>query len=192
MDIFHKKNKMVDNFLHETVSHPSSPYLQDYPTSKRTFAFIDVSNYSEYTQKHGAHAAAQMLHKFRNATRIVVGRHGVRVAKWLGDGVMLVGVSTRPVFDAVADLNRLFQNQEFTIHSGIARGQIIIFEGDDYVGQPINIASRLCDYARPSEILAYDVKRTDLPADIKMEKLANSIAVRGIGELKKVYVLQLK
>jgi adenylate cyclase len=190
MEIFHhKKAKVVDDFLHDTVHQPQAPYLRDYPTSKRTFAFVDVSNYTEYTQKHGAHAAAQMLHKFRNAVRIVVGRHGVRVAKWLGDGVMLVGVSARPVFDAVADLNKLFINQEFTIHSGIARGEIIIFEGDDYVGSPVNIASRLCDYARPSEILAYDIKKTDLPSSVKMEKLGSSIAVRGIGELSKVYSL---
>jgi class 3 adenylate cyclase len=189
---FRPKHKLIDNFLHETVHHTDTPYLQDYPTTRRTFAFIDVSNYSTYTQKHGTHAAAQMLHKFRNAVRIVVGRHGVRVAKWLGDGVLLVGVKTRPVFDAVHDLNILFHGQEFTIHSGIAHGEIIIFEGDDYVGQPINIAARLSDYARPSEILAHNIRRVDLPPGVSMKKLDNGINVRGIGELTNVFSLMPK
>ena len=39
---------------------------------------------------------------------------------------------------------------------GIAAGKVIIFEGDDFIGMPINLASRLCDAAAPGEILAND------------------------------------
>ena len=39
---------------------------------------------------------------------------------------------------------------------GIAAGRVIVFEGDDFIGMSINLASRLCDAAAPGEILAND------------------------------------
>ena len=39
---------------------------------------------------------------------------------------------------------------------GIAAGKVIVFEGDDFIGMAINLASRLCDAAGPGEILAND------------------------------------
>src|SRR3546814_6304497 len=36
----------------------------------------------------------------------------------------------------------------------MASGPVIMFEGDDYIGAPVNIAARLCDQAQPHELLA--------------------------------------
>jgi class 3 adenylate cyclase len=40
------------------------------------------------------------------------------------------------------------------IRAGLARGPVIMFEGDDYIGRATNIASRLCDAAMPDQVLA--------------------------------------
>jgi adenylate cyclase len=40
------------------------------------------------------------------------------------------------------------------LRTGIAAGPVILFEGDDFIGMAINLASRLCDAAAPGEILA--------------------------------------
>lgn len=179
--------------LSELVKYdPTTEYLRDYPTTERTFAFVDVSEFTNYTQKYGIHAAAQMLTKFRGAVRIVVGRHRVRVAKWLGDGVMLVGVHSQPVCEAVMELNELFCGDEFFIHSGICQGSVIIFEGDDYVGRTVNIASRLSDHARPSEICVYNLKSTNIPKTMKLEKLNDTVMIRGVGELEGVASLHYR
>ena len=39
------------------------------------------------------------------------------------------------------------------IRAGLARGPVIMFEGDDYIGRATNVASRLCDSAMPGEVL---------------------------------------
>ncbi len=189
---FRRKRSSPVNLSELVKYDPTTEYLRDYPTTERTFAFVDVSQFTNYTQKYGIHAAAQMLTKFRGAVRIVVGRHRVRVAKWLGDGVMLVGVHSKPVCEAVMELNELFSGDEFFIHSGICHGSVIIFEGDDYVGRAVNIASRLSDHAHPSEIIVFNLKPTDIPKDMKLVKLSDTVSIRGVGELENVESLHYR
>jgi class 3 adenylate cyclase len=54
------------------------------------------------------------------------------------------------------------------LRAGIAAGPVILFEGDDYIGQPVNLASRLCDLAHPHEVLA--------PASMVSSLMVNTVA----------------
>ncbi|MBK9179539.1 MAG: family 1 glycosylhydrolase [Acidimicrobiales bacterium] len=97
-----------------------------------------------------------MLHVFRSIVRWVASRRGVRVDKWLGDGAMLVAVEPE---DAVATAVELAWRvgdacAPLGLRVGIASGEALLFEGDDYVGTAVNLAARLCEEARPSEVLA--------------------------------------
>ena len=80
------------------------------------------------------------------------------MGKWLGDGCMFVGTEVRPVVETVLDLTERMENASIVLplRIGIATGKVIVFEGDDYIGMAINLASRLCDAAAPGEILAND------------------------------------
>jgi class 3 adenylate cyclase len=40
------------------------------------------------------------------------------------------------------------------VRAGLAYGPVVMFEGDDYTGGSVNLASRLCDRAQPHELLA--------------------------------------
>ena len=42
---------------------------------------------------------------------------------------------------------------------------MILFEGDDYIGGPVNLAARLCDIAAPREVLACAELAASVPAD---------------------------
>ena len=42
---------------------------------------------------------------------------------------------------------------DFDIHAGISGGHVLLFEGDDYIGRPVNLAARLCDEADPHQVL---------------------------------------
>ena len=45
----------------------------------------------------------------------------------------------------------------------MAAGDVLILEGDDYLGRAVNLAARLCDLAGPHEILAAS-GTVDVPA----------------------------
>ena len=125
----------------------------------RTFAFVDITGFTEFCDQHGDQAAIALLTRFRGLVRDIAARRGVRVAKWLGDGAMLVGVEEGPLVATVAELVLRSQADGIDTHAGLASGTVLLFEGDDYVGRPANLAARLCDAAEPGEILAHSLHR---------------------------------
>ncbi len=147
----------------------------------RTFAFVDITGFTEFCDKHGDHAAIALLTRFRSLVRDIAARRGVRVAKWLGDGAMLVGVEEGPLVATVAELVLRSQTDGLDTHAGVASGTVLLFEGDDYVGRPANLAARLCDAAEPGEILAHSLHR-ELPHWVETTD-AGSVEVAGVGEV---------
>jgi adenylate cyclase len=121
----------------------------------RTFGFLDVSGFTRFGDIQGDEEAVGVLRGFRTAVRDSASDFGVRVAKWLGDGAMFVGVDGQNLVDAILNVRRTLEHegQVLPVHGGIARGHVIVFEGDDYIGSAINIAARLCDQADAQEIL---------------------------------------
>ena len=129
---------------------------RDLKRVERTFAFLDISGFTAYTDREGDAAAYDVIRNFRNAVRQVASERGVRMAKWLGDGAMMVGVPSEDLVEAVIDIERLvdYTQSPRPMRAGIARGLVLLIDGDDHVGRAVILASRLCDRAKPHEILA--------------------------------------
>jgi class 3 adenylate cyclase len=119
-----------------------------------SFAFVDITGFTTYCETEGEHAAIELLSRFRFLTRSTAVRRGVRIAKWLGDGVMLVAVNQNPAVATAAELVLRCAASGIDTHVGLVRGPVLLFEGDDYVGRPVNLAARLCEVARPGQMLA--------------------------------------
>lgn len=81
---------------------------------------------------------------------------GVRTAKWLGDGAMLIGLDAVSLVSAVLQIMRESTEAGLAlpVHAGVAEGDVILFEGDDYVGVTVNLAARLSDMAIAGQVLA--------------------------------------
>jgi len=171
------------------VERPVPEWLNVAQRLRRAFAFIDISAFMAYTEKNGPHAAIEVLTRFREDVRDVSARRGVRVAKWLGDGVMLVAVSTDAVVAAAAELMLRVADEEFDLHIGIADGEVLLFEGDDYIGQSVNLAARLCEAATAGEIL-FVGDDEHVPEWVE---IAGTVTVRvfGIGDVKGVTQLKV-
>ena len=123
---------------------------------ERHFAFVDLSGFTSFGDARGDDAAVDVLIGFRDATRRVATEFGIRIAKWLGDGCMLVSVDPAAIVAAVLELDHEYEELALplAIHAGLAGGSVILLEGDDYTGRPVNLAARLADAAQPHEILA--------------------------------------
>jgi class 3 adenylate cyclase len=122
----------------------------------RSFAFIDLSGFTALTQTQGDERAVTILASFRASVRDVCSRRGVRIAKWLGDGAMLVGVDPTPLIAATLEIGRQSgsRSNPMSIRCGLTTGEVILLEGDDYVGHSVNLAARLCDVATGGQVLA--------------------------------------
>jgi class 3 adenylate cyclase len=139
----------------------------------RTFAFVDLSGFTAYTESNGDDAAVAVLARLRAVLRATTERRGVRITKWLGDGAMLSGIEADSVIACAAEVRDEMSDSPLPLRGGIARGPVIMFEGDDYVGAVVNIAARLCRAARPNQLLAAaTVDPCDAVATRELEDMA--------------------
>lgn len=121
----------------------------------RTFAFVDLCGFTDFVDEHGDDGAVQELQILRATVREVAPLFGVRVEKWLGDGLMLVGVDSEPLVGAALAIEQRHSKiGHLDLRGGIASGDVILLEGDDYIGRAVNLASRLCDIADAGQLLA--------------------------------------
>jgi TolB-like protein/Flp pilus assembly protein TadD len=119
---------------------------------------------------------ARTLREHRAVTDALVPKHGGRIVKTTGDGVLLEFPS---VVDAVecavavqavmAERNQgVPEDQRMLIRIGINLGDILI-EGDDILGDGVNVAARLEGIAEPGGICisstAYDHVRGKVPVE---------------------------
>jgi adenylate cyclase len=139
----------------------------------RCFAFVDMCGFTRMNDTLGDEEALQVLSTFRAIVRGLSPDHGTRVGKWLGDGCMFVATDVRPIVDTVLDLVERMEGADIVLplRTGIAAGKVIIFEGDDFIGMSINLASRLCDAAAPGEVLVSDEVRAALGDDYPVVSL---------------------
>ena len=146
-----------------SATDPPVPHTEPEPLAvERSFGFVDISGFTAFCDRHGELHAFELLATFRTTTRAVAARRGVRVAKWLGDGVMLVGLDPAALAATVAEITMRCRVAGLDTHAGVATGSVLLFEGDDYVGRPVNLAARLCDHAQLGELLVVG-RPADLP-----------------------------
>jgi hypothetical protein len=102
----------------------------------------------------------------------------------LGDGVMLVCVETPPLLAGILELHHVVCTvsgpaQTVSIRSGVTSGDVILMEGDDYIGHCVNVAARLCDLAQAGEALASPSVMDHLPR-WGMVVTHRDVALRGV------------
>ncbi len=163
----------------------------------RSFGFVDVSGFTALTEHEGDEHAVDILTAFRALLRDICSRRGVRIAKWLGDGAMLVCVETRPLLATILELHHVVCEvsgpvQAVSIRSAITSGDVILMEGDDYIGHCVNVAARLCDLAHGGEALAAPSVMEELPRwgvvlehkDISLRGVERPVPTSSIGMAK--------
>ena len=137
----------------------------------RTIIFVDLSGFTEYIETRGDEAAVELLHRFRRIGRDLAAELGVRIDKFLGDGFMAIATDQNSGVIFAMELQRRFAERlgDLRLRIGMATGDIILFEGEDYIGDAPNLASRLCDEAARYGVLIPTEQARHLPEGITAE-----------------------
>ena len=146
---------------------------------RRSFGFIDLCGFTALTDAEGDEEAVHLLAEFRIAVREVCSRRAVRIAKWLGDGAMLVCVEVAPLVGTVVELQHRLAGSPLVLRAGLTTGDVILFEGDDYIGNAVNLAARLCDLAGPNDVLSIPEVATHAPPWVTVAT-RGEVAIRGL------------
>jgi adenylate cyclase len=142
--------------------------------------FVDLSGFTALTERRGDAAAADTASRMAPLVRRTVERHGGKVVKWLGDGVMLYfGRAEDAVGAALEIVDAVTHAGLPPAHAGIAMGPVVS-QGGDYFGRTVNIAARILARARSGQVLVTD----DVAAAIEGQRFACSSI--GSAELKGV------
>lgn len=115
--------------------------------------FLDITGYTRLTQERGDMAAANLAEQLSRLVHRSTVQYGGRPVKWLGDGVMCYFRDPGPGVLAALDMADGVTDAGLPpAHVGLHAGPVI-FQGGDYYGQTVNLASRIAEYARPGEVL---------------------------------------
>jgi adenylate cyclase len=149
--------------------------------------FADLVGFTRAGEQLPLDELSDLASRFENAADRTV-QPPVRIVKTLGDGVMLVSPDLPPLVDTALSLVESADEDERLpqLRAGIAYGPALSRAADWY-GQPVNLASRVTDIARPGSVLAQDAVRQALRDSSFAWSFAGARRLKGIREPVRLY-----
>jgi adenylate cyclase len=150
-------------------------------------AFLDLSGFTRLAGAKGDEEAAKLAVRLSDLVQeSAASRHG-RAVKSLGDGVMLHFREPGEAVKAALELVEATAKASLPpARVGITSGPVVFRDGD-YFGRAVNMASRITDYARPSEVLLSEaVAELGAPAGTVFEELG-VVELKGIPEPARLF-----
>ena len=179
---------IIEQFLFEGTDAPPAAGAR-LSSGIAIILFTDIADSTALTERMGDTA-------FRDASRAL--DEGLRAAisnaggtaidgKLLGDGVLATFPSAAQAIDAARRCHALSAASELRLRLGIHAGDIIR-EQDNVFGGAVNIASRICAFSAPGQILVSDVVRgmARSSAGVAFEDLGEQ-EMKGVGEPVRLY-----
>src|ERR1700751_4181637 len=187
-------------FVDEARSQAQTMKQKQPPRVGRRLAAIVAGDVAGYSRLMGLDevGTARTLREHRKVTDALVGKHGGRLVKTTGDGVLLEFPSVVDAVECAVAVQAVIaqrnegipQDRRMLYRIGINLGDILI-EGDDILGDGVNVAARLEGIAEPGGICisssAYDqvrgkveVEFADLGEQI-LKNIAHPIRAYAVG-----------
>jgi TolB-like protein/class 3 adenylate cyclase len=156
----------------------------------------DVAGYSRLMGEDEA-GTARAVREHRDAARPIVANHGGRIVKTTGDGLLLEFPSVVAAVECAIAIQTLMvdrnagkpEAKRIVYRIGVNLGDVLI-EGDDILGDGVNIAARLEGLCEPGGVLisgtAYDHVRGKIDAhfldlgDKDLKNVARPVRVYGL------------
>ena len=153
--IYHanQEHAWTENLLGEVEDALDRAGLWSKAATIPAICFLDISGYTRLTEERGDRAAAELVTRLAPLVERPAERHGGKVVKRLGDGVMLHFRDPREAVVAALEMIEAVSAASMPpAHIGIDAGPVV-FEGGDYFGRTVNIAARIAEHAEPGQVL---------------------------------------
>jgi len=162
----------------------------------RGFLFADLRGYTEYVERHGGEAAAQLLDRYRELVREQVARFRGAEIKTEGDSFYVVFPSVSGAVRAGLAIIEVATADSTTVPGHPIRVGIGVHAGETvettegYVGSAVNIAARLCSQARAGELLVSDTVRVLTATVVRAQFVSRGRQhLKGIAEPMQVFAV---
>jgi adenylate cyclase len=136
------------------------------PQSEVAIVFMDLAGFSTWALEAGDERSIELLRRVDTVVSSAVAEHAGTLVKRLGDGWMATFptplAATLAADQAVSAVSRVrFSGYSAAMRASVRWGSPQAI-GGDYVGVDVNIAARMCDAARPGEVLVCEEIRARL------------------------------
>jgi adenylate cyclase len=148
-----QEHTWTENLLGEVEDALDRAGLWSKVATTPAICFLDLTGYTRLTEERGDRAAAELVARLTPVVQRPAERHGGKVVKRLGDGVMLHFRSPRDaVLAALEMIDAISAGSMPPAHVGVDTGPVV-FQGGDYFGRTVNIAARIAEHAKPGQVL---------------------------------------
>lgn len=131
--------------------------------------FTDLAGFSDWTLEAGDTQALELLRRVGKAGEPCIERHGGRVVKRLGDGLMAVLPDASAGVEAALDIQRAMRDISVGGYRPRVRAGVHVGRprklGHDYFGVDVNVAARIAAAAGADEVLISEAAREQLAGD---------------------------
>lgn len=153
----------------------------------RCVGFVDMTGFSRESQTLDAAELERLINRFEQAAFDVVGRHGGRVVKLIGDEVMFVTDDAAQSAEIALGLLEEFEDEPDVprVRGGLSFGPVVDIQGDVF-GQTVNLASRLTDVAKPGTIVVSEAFTEALGETdrVSFRRIRRITMLKGVGKVK--------
>lgn len=115
--------------------------------------FTDIAGSTAYFERHGDSAGRRKIQRHNDLLFPVVGRHGGRIVKTIGDAIMATFPSAQQAVDTAIEIQRILhqanaatrkQEEHIHVRIGVNYGTALVNEKDgDPFGDMVNVAARI-------------------------------------------------
>ena len=150
-----------------------------------TVGFADLVGFTALSQQLDDHELAAIVDRFEETAYDVVGAHGGRVIKMIGDEVMFAVDDPRAAVEIGLTLADVYEDDEELsgIRVGLACGPVLALSGDLF-GPTVNLASRIVSVAYESSVVVSGEIQDQLTDDPTLHfKALRTRFLKGLGRV---------
>ncbi len=162
------------------------------PESTRKLAAIVFTDIVGFTKLSAGNepAALALLEKQRDLLKPIVEKHGGSWLKEIGDGLLLSFETTKEAVHCAIEMQQVVKEVEnLNLRIGIHQGEVV-FQGNDVIGDDVNIAARIEPFAAPGGVAISGRVNASLERDPDFEThYLGQPQLKGVSQTVKAYCI---